>query len=103
VNNYQKRAANFEDPNRPIRDTLLHGALGLCGEAGEVAELIEKDAFQGRPFTREALKLELGDVLWHIASIATACGFTLDEIGEANIAKLTARYPHGFELGGGVR
>ena len=40
---------------------------------------------------------ELGDVLWYVAVTADAYGLDLDDIAEANIAKLKARYPEGFD------
>ncbi len=40
---------------------------------------------------REALKYELGDVLWYLAQIATELDLSLDEIAQANLDKLKAR------------
>ena len=40
---------------------------------------------------REALKYELGDVLWYMAQIATELGLSLDDVAQANIEKLTSR------------
>lgn len=45
---------------------------------------------------KEALKKELGDVLWYIACCASALDVDLDEIGQLNIEKLQNRYPNGF-------
>ena len=44
---------------------------------------------------REALKLELGDVLNVVTAIAMHAGFTLREVAEANDAKMRARMPEG--------
>ena len=71
-------------------------ALGLAGEAGEFANLVKKMTAHGHPFDPEALKDELGDVLWYLAEAATAAGLELNEIGWQNVNKLIERYPDGF-------
>lgn len=71
-------------------------ALGLCGEAGEVAELIKKWVGHGHPLEKDKIKEELGDVLWYLAALATHMGFSLEVVARENIDKLKARYPDGF-------
>ena len=46
---------------------------------------------------REHLKKELGDIAWYLAEAATALDLPLEEILQANLAKLKKRYPQGFE------
>lgn len=95
-NEYQQaalRTAGTEDED----SMLLNGVLGLCGETGEVADLVKKTKFQGHWFDSAKVAEELGDVLWYIAVTAHAIGFSLDEIMERNIEKLKARYPDGFD------
>ena len=74
---------------------LLYPGLGLCGEAGEVAEKIKKiyRDKQGEITTedKQALKKELGDVIWYVTAIAEQLGLTLNEILEANYDKLIKR------------
>ena len=86
------------------------GALGLSGEAGEViasllqlasatgavSDTIKKIRYHGHSPDRDKLVHELGDVLWYVASTAATLNASLDEIAEANIEKLRARYPDGF-------
>jgi len=76
---------------------LLSAALGLNGEAGEVADMIKKHEFQGHEFDREHFIEELGDVMWYVALGATAVGASLDEIMEGNIKKLMERFTDGFD------
>jgi NTP pyrophosphatase (non-canonical NTP hydrolase) len=74
---------------------LLYPTLGLCGEAGEVAEKIKKmvrdDAGVLSAERREALAKELGDVLWYVAQLATEAGLELDAIAAGNLEKLGSR------------
>lgn len=79
-------------------ELLMNAALGICGEGGEVADLVKKAAFQGHGLDREHMAKELGDCFWYLAVGAKAIGYTLDEIGQMNLAKLEARYPNGFEV-----
>jgi NTP pyrophosphatase (non-canonical NTP hydrolase) len=72
-------------------------------KAGRIADMVKKATAHGVPLDREKLKKELGDVLWYITAVASDNKLTLQEIAEANVAKLRARYPEGFVKGGGVR
>lgn len=72
------------------------GALGLAGESGEVAELVKKHVHHHKPLDQAALVKELGDVLWYLAFLCEANGTTLEEVANANAAKLRARFPAGF-------
>ncbi len=84
---------------------LLYPTLGLCGEAGEVAEKIKKmirdDAGVLSEDRRAALSKELGDVLWYLAQLATESDLDLDAIAEANIAKLESRRERNVLQGSG--
>ena len=80
------------------RTQWLLGTLGLCGEAGEIAEVIKKHVFHGHPLdteTRSKLRKECGDVLWYLNYIAALLDRNLAEIADLNIEKLTTRYPEG--------
>ena len=88
-----------------IGDAVIYPTLGLVNEAGEVAGKIKKvfrdKEGQINEETREALKAELGDVLWYLAQIATELDLSLDEIAESNIAKLYDRLERGKIKGDG--
>lgn len=87
----------------PSQPALLNAALGLCGEAGEAAELVKKAAFHGKLWNREQAISELGDVLYYLAFYAECIGVSLDTIAYSNIQKLSLRFPNGWEPGGGIR
>jgi len=76
---------------------IVNGALGLAGEAGEVVELIKKHRYHGRDLDLDALKKEIGDVLWYLAEIATQAGLSLDDCAAHNLAKLRERHPVRFD------
>lgn len=90
------RTSAFYVSGMTSTDSVTMGIMGLCGEAGEVADLIKKSMFHGHKLDLDKLKLELGDVLWYIAALATSLGMSLDEIAVGNIAKLQLRYKEGF-------
>ena len=70
--------------------------MGLCGESGEVIDLVKKHVSHGHPLNREKLIDELGDVAWYLAECAEAIGITLEDVLTHNIEKLKKRYPEGF-------
>lgn len=75
-----------------------NAALGLTGEAGEVADEVKKCLYQGREWDSEKIIEELGDVLWYVALMAKYFGAPLDFVMEYNLDKLRKRYPDGFSF-----
>jgi NTP pyrophosphatase (non-canonical NTP hydrolase) len=80
----------------PEQVMISWNALGLAGEAGEVADLIKKGIYHQLGLDREKLKKELGDVAWYLAALCTHLGLTLEEVMEHNMEKLRARFPEGY-------
>jgi NTP pyrophosphatase (non-canonical NTP hydrolase) len=74
----------------------LHGAMGLCTEAGELMDAYKKHIFYGKELDVTNVKEELGDVLWYVAELCDVYNFTFEEIMELCIAKLRKRYPQRF-------
>lgn len=82
---------------------IVYPTLGLANEAGEVAGKVKK-IFRDRQGVitdadREALTLELGDVLWYLSEICTRLGIRLEDVAERNVAKLADRASRGV-IGG---
>lgn len=71
-------------------------ALGIAGEAGEVADYMKTVIGHGEQLDKTKLTDELGDVLWYVSQLAHIHGIAMSEIMEHNTAKLRERYPHGF-------
>lgn len=80
----------------PTNLRLLHAAIGLCTETGELQDALKKSIFYGKPLDRTNLAEELGDVMWYIAIACDALGVSLEGVMEKNIAKLKARYGDKF-------
>jgi NTP pyrophosphatase (non-canonical NTP hydrolase) len=93
---YQELALRTAGHREDYEKVLTYTALGLTGESGEVAEIIKKTFYHGHALDRDALRKELGDVLWYLAVMAHGLGLSLDQIARENIEKLRARYPNGF-------
>ena len=93
---YQVLAARTDKPNKKQKDLVTNAALGISGEAGEVADHIKKYAFQGHMLSRESVAEELGDILWYVAQMCRGIGWDMNMVMEKNINKLKARYPDGF-------
>lgn len=74
---------------------LLHSALGIFTEAGEMLEAILKQ-FGGEPLDVANFAEELGDVDWYKAIAHDETGISEEQLRETNIAKLKARYPGKF-------
>jgi NTP pyrophosphatase (non-canonical NTP hydrolase) len=49
----------------------------------------------------EGLKLELGDVLWYVAQLASELGLDLDQVAQANLDKLASRAARNVLSGSG--
>ncbi|MBQ3016487.1 MAG: nucleoside triphosphate pyrophosphohydrolase family protein [Clostridia bacterium] len=96
INEYQKLAMTTLNPNLDEKDILINGVMGLCGESGEVIDIVKKWLAQGHELDRDKIIKELGDVAWYIAEIAHVLGVSLEEVLTKNIDKLKARYPEGF-------
>ena len=101
LNNYQMQARKFAI--YPERMKITYPALGLAGEAGEVADKVKKiyrDDRTDARFLAEIAK-EIGDVMWYCAVLAEDLGFSLQQVAEMNIYKLQQRKALGTIVGDG--
>ncbi len=95
-NQYQKlamRTCSLIDQADNSIPMLTNAMLGLCGEAGECADLVKKHLYQSHDLDKAHMAKELGDVAWYLAEAAEAIGYDLEDIFCMNIEKLKARYP----------
>lgn len=98
INEYQKLALTTLNPELKEKDILINGVMGLCGESGEVIDLVKKHLAQGHELNKEKMAKELGDIAWYLAETAYAIGYSLEDILQMNIDKLKRRYPEGFSI-----
>jgi NTP pyrophosphatase (non-canonical NTP hydrolase) len=88
ANEYQ----NFCQSVRIFSADDMYAVLNLPGEVGELCSLLAKARRDGRKFDHDQnIKKELGDIMWSVAIIALDNGFTLQDIMDGNVAKLTKR------------
>ena len=103
LSEYQRRSRSTAA--YPRESSLTYPALGLAGEAGEVAEHVKKtirdDGAVVTSERRAAMERELGDVLWYLAQLATELDLDLDEIAQGNLDKLASRQRRGVLSGSG--
>ncbi len=103
LSEYQRQSRRTAE--YPREAWLAYPALGLAGEAGEVAEHAKKairdDAGKISDERKAAMSKELGDVLWYVAQLATELGLDLDDIAGQNLEKLFSRQARGVLSGSG--
>lgn len=96
LNEYQELAARTINPELTASQQVRHALFGIASETGELLGLWQK-AMQGHDINDEHMLKECGDILWMLAELLTATGYTLDDVAHMNIDKLRARYPDGFD------
>lgn len=96
---YPNMVAKLIKPGAQIRATLtdtdaslLHSALGICGEAGELADAIKKAVIYCKPLDRENVVEELGDLEFYLEDLRQRLGITRKETLIHNWQKLAKRY-----------
>lgn len=113
LNDYQERALTT---CMPSCDNFAYMFINLVGELGEmaskVAKLIRKDdadimynkfylVTDTPQETLEALKGELGDILWQLSGLCHTFGFSLEDVAQYNLDKLASRHRRGVIDGNG--
>lgn len=113
LNNYQDLAtATALYKGQGEFQGLIYIILKLAGEAGEVAEkmgkLLRDNGVEWGSNPKEwpeeirlSFKKEFGDVFWYIAAGMKELGYTLQDCGETNVAKLQSRQIRGVVHGSG--
>jgi NTP pyrophosphatase (non-canonical NTP hydrolase) len=102
-NEYQDRAITTAIYPNELK--VIYPALGVNGEAGEIAEKVKKayrdDGGNITPSVRAGLLAEIGDVLWYLAALSRDLGTTLDDAAAGNLEKLQSRANRGVIKGSG--
>lgn len=71
---------------------VIHMAMGIAGEAGEVLDYIKKVVMYRKEANIDHIKEEIGDLFFYIEGLCQSYGLTREEVLKANVAKLTKRY-----------
>ena len=69
----------------PEDQALEYLALGLNGEAGEVAEKVKKHIRDGEEIDEEFAK-ELGDVMWYLARLIDELDSDMSKVARSNLS-----------------
>ena len=88
-----------------VGNNTIYPTLGLVGEAGEVADKVKKILRDKKGVfdkdSKDAIKLELGDVLWYISQLSSELGYELEDVANSNLEKLSSRKKRGKIQGSG--
>jgi NTP pyrophosphatase (non-canonical NTP hydrolase) len=79
----------------PQQAHLLHMAVGVSGEAGELLDAIKKHCVYQKQINLENVMEEAGDILFYLTGILNELDMTLEQCIQANMDKLSKRYPNG--------
>lgn len=100
MNDYQDKAIKTAIyPEHGWVNGLAYTVLGMCGEAGELANKVKKlmrdlniERVEEIPYEkRKELLAEAGDVLWYLAAFAWELDYSLTAMASENLSKLAGR------------
>jgi NTP pyrophosphatase (non-canonical NTP hydrolase) len=77
----------------PLQASILHMAVGVSGEAGELLDSVKKHAVYQKQLDINNVIEEAGDILFYLTGLLNELGLTINDCMEANVAKLSKRYP----------
>ena len=91
---YQEKARETDQKTGREEDGLVVALLGLVGEAGSLLTEYKKRLRDGDAHSGFAtqVSVELGDILWYLATIASRSGLSLEDVARQNLAKTRARW-----------
>jgi NTP pyrophosphatase (non-canonical NTP hydrolase) len=96
---FMEKSKEFENKSLTWNNNLVNAVMGLAGESGELLELVKKWRFQEHELKVDRIEEELGDVMWYVAYLIRTLRLDFGEILDKNVAKLSSRYPGGFDPG----
>ena len=79
----------------PQQAHLLHMAVGVSGEAGELLDAIKKHCVYQKQINMENVIEEAGDILFYLTGLLNDLNISVEDCVKANIDKLSKRYPAG--------
>lgn len=94
--NYSEFVAERFTKRHQGHDGLMHCAVGISGEAGELLDAIKKLWVYGKPLDTQNAIEELGDIEFYMEALRGLLGVSRDDVIAANVDKLSKRYPIGY-------
>jgi len=92
VSDLLKPAGDILSSLNPTKIDVLHSAVGVCTEAGELLDAAKKFVFYGKPLDLANVIEELGDLEFYMQAVRRTVGCTREETLVANMKKLAIRY-----------
>lgn len=71
---------------------LVHAAMGISGESGELLDAIKKHVVYGKELDRINVIEELGDLTFYIHAMMNLLGISEQQVLQHNACKLMVRY-----------
>lgn len=99
LDTYQQQAAKTAVYPEVKADQYL--IAGLAGEVGELASIFAKHWRGDGDLNHDHAEAELGDVLWFVAMLAEQLGYSLTDVAQGNLDKLSDRALRGKLKGNG--
>jgi len=79
-----------------VSPNLIHAALGIASESGELFEEYFNASLEGREVNKVNLAEEAGDIMWYLAMLLREVDVSFEDVAAKNIAKLQKRFPDKF-------
>jgi NTP pyrophosphatase (non-canonical NTP hydrolase) len=95
VNSIVKPGAEIVRQLTPQQAHLLHMAVGVSGEAGELLDAVKKHCVYQKQIDLDNIKEEAGDILFYLTGLLNELDLSLEDCINANKEKLSRRYASG--------
>lgn len=92
VQNLVKPGSEIVNELTPHQASLIHMALGISGEAGELLDAIKKSSIYQKPIDMQNIIEELGDLEFYMEGLRQELKITREQTIQGNISKLSKRY-----------
>lgn len=93
-------SVDFEKIKERLNDEktirILHAAMGICTEAGELMDAVKKYLFYGKEMDQVNMVEELGDLGWYEEILMDTLSVVRGAVERINIKKLKKRYEGKF-------
>lgn len=79
----------------PEKAEMIHMAVGVSGEAGELLDAVKKHVIYGKELDLENVIEEMGDIEFYLSVLRSLLAVSREEVIKHNMDKLSKRYPKG--------